>query len=590
MVRRGLTASGVLWAFKTTTQCNWHPLTWISHMLDVSLYGLNPSRHHLTSLLFHLLNVLLLFYLLKTMSNSVWFSGISAALFAVHPLHIESVAWVSERKDVLSTFLGLLSILAYVGYVYSSRSSFYVLCVLGFILSLMAKPMLVTLPVLLLLLDYWPLRRFESVGKVKLIIEKLPLVIFSIGSGIITFIAQSRGRAVGSLEELPLVFRVENALIAYVKYVLLTLWPRGIAIFYPHPVGSIPAWQVMGAFILLAGITFLAFQRAKTHPCFLVGWLWYLIALLPVIGLVQVGRQAMADRYTYVPLIGLFMAASCKLFPLVSARDRWRREKSSSLSIFMACVIVLAFALSTSVQVRYWSDSVSIFTRAIAVTRRNALAHTHLGLAFIERGMPDQAIEHYRAALRINPDYVQALVLLGSALAEKGDLGESERLLRKAISLDPTHPDGQNNLGAVLEKRGLLDEAFIHYQEAIKAKPDFAEAHANLGALFVRRRMFDDAEREFLEAIRITPNIPSVYYNLGVVYDQLGRSDEAISAFKKALELQPDLGEAHAGLAVVYYWQGKYEEAWQEVKEARRLGVEPPPGLVAALERRIRTE
>jgi len=586
-VQGGLTISGVRWAFTTTSQCNWHPLTWISHMIDVSLYGLRPGGHHLTNILIHVVNVLILFYVFRLMTGLVWQSAFVAALFAVHPLHIESVAWVSERKDVLSTLFGLLSILAYVRYVRRPTLAGYALTMALLAIGLMAKPMLVTFPMVLLILDYWPLERFGTVGFKRLLAEKLPMLVLSIASSVTTYIAQRQGRAVGSLEELSIVTRLENAVLSYVKYLLAAAWPRNLAVFYPHPVNGIPAWQVTAAILVLVGITLFVFRTAKSRPYAVVGWLWYCVTLVPVIGLVQVGRQAMADRYTYIPLIGPFIGVSWGLLPCAGRVSSRRKSKRQPVAIFAAFVVVMGLAASAFVQVHYWQNSLSLFSRAVCVTRDNALAHAHLGLALIEHGRPDEAIEHYRAALRINRDYVQALVLLGAAIAEKGDLEEAERLLRRAVSLDPRHPDGQNNLGAVLEKRGMPDEAFLHYQEAIKVKPDFAEAHLNLGALFVKQRMFEDAEREFLKAREINPRNADVHYDIGVVYNQLGKTEEAIEAFREALRLRPDLGQAHAGLAVSYFWQGDYAQAWEEVKQARKLGVEPPPGLVASLERRV---
>lgn len=422
-VTRGLTREGIIWAFTTLHANNWHPLTWLSHMLDCQLFGLKPGMHHLTNLLLHMANSTLLLLVLKRMTGALWRSAFAAALFALHPLHVESVAWVAERKDVLSTLFWLLTVWGYAGYVEYPGRNRYLLVLLFFALGLMAKPMLVTLPFILLLLDYWPLGRvklwesreggsggIQRSSALHLVREKIPFFALTLASGIVTVVAQYKGGAVRSLNLLPLDVRIANALVSYVGYIGKMIWPQHLAIFYPHP-GALPTWQVVGAGLLLLSLSIILLRAAGRFPYLGVGWLWYLGTLVPVIGLVQVGDQAMADRYTYVPLIGLFVLIAWGIPDLMA---RWRyRQIALTIS---AVIVVFCCTVSTWSHVKHWRNGTALFTHAVNVTADNALAHDGLGFALARQGRLDEAIAHYSEALRIKPGYAKARYNLEHAL------------------------------------------------------------------------------------------------------------------------------------------------------------------------------
>jgi len=416
-VKKGLTAEGIRWAFTTTHVSNWHPLTWLSHMLDVQLYGLDPGAHHLTSLLFHIANTILLFLILAIMTRDLWPSSFVAALFAIHPLHVQSVAWLAERKDLVCTFFGLLAIWSYIRYAHYKRSDRYLSVLLFFILGLMAKPMIVTLPFILLLLDYWPLKRFQfgiplqdvsgstrqTTSMVSLVIEKIPFFIAAAASCMVTLYAQTSGGAISSLGSYPLHVRILNALVSYAGYLGKMFWSAKLAVFYPHP-GVWPMWQIMASGLLVTATTLLALRFVKSRPWFIVGWLWFLGTLIPVIGLVQVGAQTMADRYTYVPLIGIFIIISWGLSDLVNQNLIKRGRKA-----LIAAVILGVLMTVTWKQVGYWKNSVTLFERALEVTENNYVAHNNLGHRLMELGETKDAI-------RINPEYLSAQTNLKKTL------------------------------------------------------------------------------------------------------------------------------------------------------------------------------
>jgi len=457
MVAGGLTFSSLVDAFKSTKAANWHPLTWISHMLDVQLFGLRPAGHHLMSLLLHAANAVLLFLVFYKLTGAVLRSGFIACLFALHPLHVQAVAWVAERKEVLSTFFGLLAIWAYVWYSHLGRTELKLrriayLCVIGFFaLGLMAKPMLVTIPFVLLLIDYWPLRRMSggspNAGYAKgpiiwrLIAEKIPLFILSAMSCGITYFVQQRGDAMLASDRLPFDARLGNAVVSYMAYILKALWPRDLAIFYPHPVYQ-PAWILVGSCLALLVLTLMFFRMRRSFPHLIVGWLWYLGMLVPVIGLVQVGSQAMADRYTYFPLIGLFIMVAWTLPEPNHGGCLRRCVWLSDVRYSAAMVSVLAFSICTWIQLTYWKDTASIFRRALAVTTSNAVAHDMLAIEMDRRGQIDEAIRHYERALQIKPDYVKAHNNLAIALFQKGDYSGAWRHVElcKQYGGSP-HPD-----------------------------------------------------------------------------------------------------------------------------------------------------
>lgn len=521
-VVRGLTWDAVTWAFTTGHADNWHPLTWLSHMLDVELFGLRPGLHHLGGVAFHVANTLLLFGLLQRMTGKPWRSALVAGLFALHPLHVESVAWASERKDVLSTLFWMLTLWAYVGYVRRPRMGRY-LAVLGlFALGLMAKPMLVTLPFVMLLLDVWPLARVSwraddagsaSTGErqtvTSLVLEKVPLFALSAISSVVTVLVQQRGGAVAGLEAFPMGQRVANALVSYVTYLGKTFWPAGLAAIYPYP-ASLPTWWVIASALILIGVTVLVVLAARRHPYLPVGWFWYLGTLVPVIGLVQVGVQSMAaDRYTYIPLIGLFIALTW------GAADLLARWPYRHVTLPVAGGLALAAcAVVTALQVPHWKDRAAVWLRAVAVTRDNYLAHNNLGNVLAESGRGREAVDHYTAALRIKP-----------ALAE-----------------------AHNNLGFTLAGLGKVDEAMAHYAEALRIKPDYLEAHGNLASALAAQGRTDEAIRELRSAVRIAPDDFQSHYELAVLLRKTGNGSEAARHFEIALRLNPRFSKARQAL------------------------------------------
>jgi tetratricopeptide (TPR) repeat protein len=473
-VKGGLSAAGLRWAFTASDVLNWHPLTWISLQLDYQLYRLRPWGYHLTSVLLHAGSSVLLFLALRRMTGAVWRSAAVAALFALHPLHVESVAWVAERKDVLSTFFGMLALWAYADYARRPGVGRYLLVFAALALGLLAKPMLVTWPCLLLLLDYWPLGRLRRGGPVPLrlvLAEKLPLFALAAVSCAVALFAQGRGGAIESLQEVPLGVRCANALVSYVAYLGMALWPAHLAPFYPHPGGALPWWQPAAAAVLLAGITALAAATAWRRPYLLVGWLWYVGTLVPVIGLVQVGDQTRADRYTYVPLVGLFLAAAWGLADLAAHRPalRW--------PVIAAAVLGLAACFVCTVrQVGYWHDSQALWAHALRVTADNYVAENNLGLALLQDGRPEEAEGHFRAAVRFKATYARGYANLGLALDEQGKLAEAAACYSRALEIRPDLAATHNNLGIVLGKLGRGDEAIAQLTEAVRLDPESAEA------------------------------------------------------------------------------------------------------------------
>ena len=524
-VQAGLTWEGIMWAFTTFEAANWHPLTWLSHMLDCQIFGLNPHGHHRTNLLFHMANSLLLFFIFNKMTGTIWRSAFVAALFALHPLHVESVAWISERKDLLSTFFGLLSIGAYVRYVKMKRRLSYLMCVLFLGLGLMAKPMLVTFPFVLLLLDFWPLKRFagKNYGApmtgaaavfsgrnlFPLIREKIPLFILVIFMSMTTITAQHSKGAIQTLEYFPFHFRIYNALITYVTYIAKTLWPSHLSIFYPHPGNTLLLWQVAGAASLLIVITIVVVGISGRYPYAVAGWFWYFGTLVPVVGLVQVGTQAMADRYTYIPLIGLFIIA---VWGITDLLGKWKHDRA--VAVALAVIIFSALGVRTAIQVGFWQNNVSLYRNAIRVNDKNDLAHNNLGVALEAMGKRNQAISHYRKSVRINPLNVDAFNNLANALADEEKLGEAEKYYRKALGIEPENAVFYYNLGALYIKQGKTEEALEQFAKAIRIKPDFAKVYNHVGIVLARQGKFEKASRFFLKAIQIDPDFEAARRNL----------------------------------------------------------------------------
>lgn len=478
-VAHGLTWSTVAWAFTGGYAANWHPLTWLSHAIDVQLFALEPGPPHVENVVIHTATTVLLFAVLVRLTGARWRSAFVAALFGVHPLHVESVAWVAERKDVLSAFFWVLTLWCYTSYVRKPKLMNYGLVVVCFTLGLMAKPMVVTLPFVLLLLDVWPLRRVElgpkwwSTAK-PLIREKLPLFALSVASSIVTFVAQREGGTVASTIRLPMSERLGNAVIAYASYVEKMLWPAHLAAYYPYPRILPVAEAAIGAMLLLI-ITAAAVATARRRPYFLVGWLWYLGTLVPAIGIVQVGTQAMADRYTYLPLIGLFIAIAWGAGDVV---DHWN-QLTMPAAVVAATVLFACVAMSRT-QVAYWQSSATLWRHALDVTTDNYAAHTYYGNALAAQGKTDAAVAEYRQALLIRADYPEAHNNLGPALAAQGKLDEAVAHFREAIRLRPNYADAYSNLGVALASQGRWDEAIAQYTLALRYDPDHARARANL--------------------------------------------------------------------------------------------------------------
>jgi len=514
-VLRGLTWDGVRWAFTTGYFANWHPLTWLSHMLDVQIYGLHAPGHHATNVLFHIANTLLLFGLLRQMTGRLGRSAFVAGLFAVHPLHVESVAWVSERKDVLSTLFAMLTLWGYVWYVQRPRLGRYFVVALFFVLGLMAKPMLVTLPFVLLLLDVWPLGRVtlptDSSGRLgwslrvqwpsgaRLVWEKLPLFGLAAASSMVTFVVQQRAGAVGGFEAMPLDFRAANAVISYVAYIAKMLWPVRLSAFYPYP-ETLPGWMVFGSLFVLLGVTGLVVRSWPRNLYLPVGWLWYLGTLVPVIGLVQVGGQAMADRYTYVPLIGLFITVGWGIPDLLG---RW--PSRSIVLPAAAGMVICACAVAAGSQVRYWESNTALWTRALEVTAGNYVAHNNLGTALAREGKIGEALTHYAESLRLEPANANAHFNLGVALDQPGRSREALAHYAEALRFKPNHAAAHNNLGAMLDQLGRSAEAKNHYLEAVRFKPDYEEAHFNLGVALAREGKIGEAMTHLRKAFSINP-------------------------------------------------------------------------------------
>jgi tetratricopeptide (TPR) repeat protein len=584
-VQKGLTLEGISWAFTTLHAGNWHPLTWLSHMLDCQLYGMNPGRHHLTNLLLHLANTVLLFFVFRKMTGSLWQSGLVAALFAIHPLHVESVAWISERKDVLSAFFWMLTLWSYIWYVEHPKVNRYLLVILFFALGLMSKPMLVTLPFVLLLLDFYLLRRFkfqppdvsakanQKSNNFRLILEKIPLFVLVAVSSAVTFFAQKKGGAVMSLEILPFNVRIANALVSYVKYLGKMVYPSKLAVLYPHP-GMLPWWKIAGACLILASISFLAVRVVKQSPYFAVGWLWYVGTLVPVIGLVQVGGQAMADRYTYIPLIGIFIIIAFGVPELVA---QWRFRKiwlTASAAAFLTILVAITWK-----QIGYWKNGITLFTHALKVTSNNYVSHNNLGNALAKQGRPEEAIEQYLLALQIKPYYAEAYNNLGNALEKQGLLAKAGEKYLHALRVKPDYAEAHNNLGNVLDKQGRTAEAIEHYLQALKIKPDFVKAHNNLGNALHKQGRIEEAMEHYLQALQIKPDFAGVHYNMGNALAENNRPEEAIAHYTKALEISPEFTDAHINIGIALEKQGKTAEAIEHYQKVLVIEPRSPMGL-----------
>ena len=556
-VQKGLTPETLRWAFIAPVADNWHPLTVISHLLVCQIAGLNPWGHHLANVLLHAANAALVFVWLRRLTGAVWKSLVVAALFAVHPLRVESVAWVAERKDVLSGLFACLTLIAYTRYAQAQKvtrddhhflaSRAYWLACLWFALGLMSKPMLVTWPFVLLLLDYWPLNRipnyelrFSMIRR--LVMEKIPFVALAAMVSVVTWIVQRHGAAVESFENLPPIARFENALIAYCRYLGKMFWPTDLAVLYPHP-GHWPMAEVFLAGGLLLTISVVLWSHRQRHPYLLGGWLWFLGTLIPVIGLVQVGLQSMADRYTYLPSLGILMLV------VWGADELTRNWQFRVLPLAVAAsVAILLCLLLTRTQLQYWQDGETLFRRAIAVTHDNYIAHYNLGVALDDQGRNEAAIGEYQAVLQTHPNYARAEINLALDLDKAGRADDALREYQAAIRAAPDNADARNNLGIALFQRGQNEEAIRQLQEAIRLVPAHAGAHNSLAAALYTQGQPDAAIQQFQIALRLDPDYAEAHYNLACVLAKRGQTNDALQHFQDALRLKPDYTAAREEL------------------------------------------
>lgn len=497
---KGLNATSIRWSFTSFYASNWHPLTWLSHALDISLYQLTPMGHHATNLGLHISGVILLFVLLNCFTARLWPSAVTAALFAIHPLHVESVAWVAERKDVLSGAFFMLTLLFWLRYVRKPALSRYLLAAATFAMGLMSKPMLVTLPFLLILLDYWPLGRHRArpSGFRALLVEKVPFFVLAMISSVLTLVAQ-RGTMIPLAADYAFASRLSNAIVSCVAYLGKCAWPAGLVVFYPYRGSTAPLGSVALSAAFLAGASALVLLMRKRGPFLAVGWFWYLGMLVPVIGLVQVGSQAMADRYTYLPSVGVFLAVGWGAWTLARLDRRLRMALAT-----VAVTTILVLVLITKRQVAYWHDQKSLFGHALAVTPDNPIAHDALGMALLEEGHFDEALWHIQEAVRVLP-YSTPYFHLGICYARRGSMPEAIRSYRMSIALQPDHREARNNLGVALAATGALDEAIEELRVSIRLKPDEVMPHYNLGVFLERRGLRPQAAEQFREVLRLDP-------------------------------------------------------------------------------------
>jgi tetratricopeptide (TPR) repeat protein len=605
VVLGGLSWSRVRWAFTTTHAPYWHPMTWISLLTDVSLYGRDAGGYHVTSLIIHVCTSVLLFLLLRRMTRATGRSAFVAAIFAIHPLHVESVAWIAERKDVLSTLFWALTIWAYVAYAAKPDWRRYLGVVALYGLALMSKPMVVTLPVVLLLLDWWPLRRFAgpdhfrqgytppsidaAVGPVfrpagagRLVLEKLPLFAMAAAETVATMIVQRRVGAVAGLQALPLGARVANGTVSYVVYIWKTIWPTHLAAFYPFH--AYPVWMLAAAAAALAAATAGAFAVRDRAPFVFVGWLWYLVTLAPVIGLTQAGEQARADRFMYVPMIGLLIAAAW-LTAQVSGLRRLRAHGS-----WIAVALVIGYAVPARAQVETWADGPTLWRHAMAVVPGNYIAYQDLGEALRDRGQLDEALANIRQAFAYVPPNSPGLIAMlhndaGLVLARQDKTDDAAKEFGDAVRLSPNFAEAHNNLGDALATEGRLADAAEHFQIAADLKPDFVEAQVGLGSTLLKQGRAAEAIPHYKAALALNSELAEAHDGLGAALAMLGKGDEAMPEYNEALRLRPDLPTAHLNIAVLLIQRGQIEDARRHLLTALSIdpGYEPARQLLAKL-------
>ncbi|HET6488568.1 MAG TPA: tetratricopeptide repeat protein [Syntrophales bacterium] len=603
VIQDGLTWKGFLRAFTSLAAANWHPLTWLSHMLDFQLFGMKPGLHHLVSVFLHVLNTVLLFLVLRQTTGALWRSAFVAALFALHPLHVESVAWAAERKDVLSTLFWILTMWAYARYARKPGIPGYIPVLLFFALGLLAKPMLVTLPLVLILFDYWPLGRMRwkqekpatpatspSITSEKrskkrrrqpqepakparsadgiqwslvlpLLYEKIPLLVLSAASSLVTIYAQQKGGAVAAISSLPMSQRIANALVSYAAYLWKMLWPFGLAIFYPMESWS--AAVVLASAALLLALTFAAVRGSGRYPYLLVGWLWYLVTLLPVIGIIKVGEAAMADRYTYVTLIGPFIALTWGACDLSQKLRLPRAALFAASALVTACLLVLTY-----IQVGQWKDSITLFRHAASVTDRNYVAQNSLAIEYINQKKYAEALPHLQAALEINPRSAEVIVNLGIIDYQEGKYDEAIQKVNRALALKPESYLAQEWLGKIYLAKGDADKAMVHFNLALRTASD---SDPTSGSMLILQNRLDEALRYTLQAIETQPRNEKLYNNAGYILIRQGKIDEAISQFREAVRIAPGYAKAHSNLGAALMQRNQIDEAIQHFETALRL-------------------
>jgi protein O-mannosyl-transferase len=586
-ITSGLSIQNILWAFSLSkTETYWLPLARISHMMDVQLFGVDPHMHHMSNLFFHTLNTLLLFLVFFLMTGELWKCFFLATLFALHPINIESVAWIAERKNLLFTTFWMITMLAYVFYARRPSLSRYLLVLFALFWGLMTKPYIAVLPCALLLMDYWPLKRikwtdntntdnhgisapntiFPKASPTKLILEKTPLFLLSYAIIRISMLTLQRNSQVIDTAIRPLLIRIENAVVSYVVYLYKMIWPVDLAIFYPFP-DSIPAWKTFGAIIFLIAATFYFLLQSRTRPYLIIGWFWFLGVFLPVIGLVQVGKwSAIADRHAYVPLIGIFMALNWGISELVS---KWHYKKEI-LSISAACVIILLF-WGTRTQLAYWSDTYTLFKRALAVTENNYLAYTLVGEELIYKGDYKTSEQYFLSSLSIKPDFPEAKKGLGDLAVQNKDYDKALEYYHQALLLLPFDVETICIIGDLLLKIGKPDEAIDYYSEALAVKPWLPEIYNKRGVAFFKKQAFEQARENFDTAIRLNPKFGEAYYNLGLVALKQGRTNDALTHYKMAILINPDYTDAHKSLADALFSAGDLEQAFHHYSKALQI-------------------
>ena len=574
-VQNGLTVDGLKWALGTHNEHRtyWHPLTWLSHMLDVQMFGVKAGSSLMVNVLLHILNSVLLYIVLRRWSDSWWPAAIAATLFALHPICVESVAWVASRKTLLSCFFWFLTLQMYGHYADRPGPVRYLIVFICYLLGLMAKPVLVTLPFVLLLMDYWPLGRLTGVKPhcgsrvpvAHLVVEKIPLFALSLLSiGLSMTSLQGHG-SIMPYGAVPIGLRIGNALVSYVGYIGKFFWPSNLSVFYPFP-QDIPSWQPIGASLLLSGVTLVTWWLRRRKPYLIVGWLWFIGTLIPVIGLVQAGYwPAMADRFAYIPFTGLYVMIAWGCSGGVLTGRHYR------IVWVLTAVFAMLLAVRTWDQTTYWKNSPTLFGHAIALDENNIIARNNIGKSLIKSGQIEEAIRHYRIALQANPNYISARKNLGAALALQGKIDESIAQLVEALRLDPTVADAHYNLGNIFAGLGRSEEAIQHYGKALELDPEYVEAYNNLANLLAALGRIDDAVKCFKKSLSLNPRFAAAHNNLGAALIRNNQLQEAIAHFRNAIDIRPGYAEAHNNLGIALKKQGRDEQAIIHYQRALQL-------------------